>query len=246
VVPAEAGVKGEAESLRLKEKFLLRALLFWLNKGLSRMTIFVSGPDKDNEGMGISLAKVRELKEMPPDDQLEEWLSPALRSLRRAVKVFDGAAPIPKARQFDLDVAKLGPDRKVFEMPLTEVPRSARPTVDTAGQASRGTTGEAAPKEGPTLWFRDLFTVLPFQVTERKFVFALYEMTPNYNVEDLKDVPYRLTLRPLAGERCQVSYYDPLADNTLPATVAERKADSLTIELPIIDTPRLLTIEEKE
>ena len=134
------------------------------------------------------------------------------------MKVFDGAAPLAKTRPFEVEVAKLGEDRKVFEMP-----------------------------EGkPTLWFRDLFTVLPFQVTEKKFVIALYEMTPNYNVEDLKDVPYRLTLRPLAGERCQVSYYDPLSDKTLAATVTERKADSLTIELPIIDTPRLLTIEEKE
>jgi len=222
IVPAEAGVKGEAESLRLKEKFFLRAILFWLNKGLSRITIFQSGPEKDNEGMAISLAKVRELKELPPDEKLDEWLSPALRSLRRAVRVFDGAAPIPKARQFQIEVAKLGEDRKVFEMPVGAV------------------------REPPLLWFRDLFAVLPFQVTERKFVFALYEMTPNYNVEDLKDVPYRLTIRPLAGERSQVSYYDPIADKMLTATVAERKAESLTIELPIIDTPRLLTIEERE
>ncbi|HUT33026.1 MAG TPA: hypothetical protein VNE39_06080 [Planctomycetota bacterium] len=218
VVPAEAGVKGEAESLRLKEKFLLRALLFWLNKGLSRMTLFVSGPDKNEQGMGFHLAKVKELKAMPPDGEVDEWLSPALRSLRRAVKAFEGAVPIPTPRQFDVQFAKLGPDRKVFEMP-----------------------------EGkPTLWFSDLFAVLPFQVTEKKFVIALYEMTPNYNVEEMKDTPYRLTLRPVKGKDCKLAYYDPLADKMLPAKVVQRGEDALTLELPIIDTPRLLTLEERD
>jgi len=216
IVPAEAGVKGDDASLRLKEKFLLRALLFWLNKGLSRMTLFVAGPDKNDEGMGLHLAKVSELKAMPPEAEADAWLSPALRSLRRALRAFEGAEPIPKPRQLDVQFAKLSPDRKVFE----------------------------APEGKPSLSFSDLFAVLPFQVTAKKFVIALYEMTPNYNIEDLKDVSYRITLRPLAGKACKVSYYDPLADGALRVKVVECGDDALTLELPVIDTPRLLTIEE--
>jgi hypothetical protein len=263
IVPAEADIKGDPESLRLKEKFLVRAILFWLNKGLSRITIFQAGPEKDNQGMAISLAKAKELKELPPDDQLDEWLSPALRSLRRTVKAFDGAVPIAKPRAFEVEVAKLAPDRKVFEMPPPQVPRLARPTVQsatvgsptvaTAGQASRGTLQASrgtpddakAPDERRALWFRDLFALLPFQVTDRKFVLALYEMTPSYNIEDLRDVPYRIAIRPLDGKRCKLTYYDPLADKTLSARVVERQDGSLTVELPVIDTPRLLTVEEE-
>jgi hypothetical protein len=166
--------------------------------------------------MGFQLAKVKDLKAMPPDAEVDAWLSPALRSLRRAVKVFDGAVPIARSRQFDVQFAKLGPDRKVFEMP-----------------------------EGkPTLHFSDLFAVLPFQVSERKWVIALYEMTPNYNVEEMKDTPYRLALRPVKGTDCKLTYYDPLADKTLSVKVVERAEDAVTIELPITDTPRLLTLEE--
>jgi len=238
VVPAEAGVKGDAASLRLKEKFLLRALLFWLNKGLTRMTLFVSGPDKNDEGMGFHLAKVKELKAMPPDGEVEAWLSPALRSLRRAVKAFDGAVPVPKPRQFDIQYARLAPDRKVFS-----VPRPAHPTVGTAGAShTAGQASRATPELA--LWHSDLFAVLPFQVSERKWVIALYEMTPNYNVEEMKDTPYRLSLRPVAGTKCKLACYDPLANKTLPVKVLERGEDALTIELPIIDTPRLLSIEE--
>jgi len=216
VVPAEAGVKGDAASLRLKEKFILRALLFWLNKGIDRLTLFVSGPDKNEEGMGFHLAKVKELKAMPPEGEADAWLSPALRALRRTVRAFDGAVPIAKPRAFDLKVAKLTHDRKVFD----------------------------APEGKPTLWFRDLFAVLPFQVTEKRFVLALYEMTPNYSVEELPDAPYRLTIRPVEGKTTRASYYDPLADKALPVKVVERGEHALTIELPVIDTPRLLSIEE--
>lgn len=216
IVPAEAGVKGDAASLRLKEKFLLRAVLFWLNKGLSRMTLFVSGPDKNEEGMGFHLAKVRELKALPPDGEVDQWLSPALLSLRRAVKVFAGAVPVPKPRPFDVSYARLGSDRAVFEMP-----------------------------EGkPMLRLSDLFAVLPFQVNDAKFVLALYEMTPSYNIEDKKDTPYRITLRPVKAAACRVAYYDPLADKALPVKVVQRGEDALTIELPVIDTPRLLSLEE--
>ena len=216
IVPAEAGVKGEAASLRLKEKFLVRALLFWLNKGIDRLTIFVSGPDKNNEGMGMHLAKVRELKAMPPDDELDGWLSPALRALRRTVRAFGGAQPIARPRQFTVEATKLGAERKVFEMP----------------------DGRR------TLCFRDLLAVLPFQVTERKFVVAVYVMSPAYNVEDLAEETWRLTLGNIDGRAARVSLYDPLADASPSVNVLKRGEKSVTFELPVIDTPRLLVLEE--
>ncbi|MFP4055492.1 MAG: hypothetical protein ACLF0G_01340 [Candidatus Brocadiia bacterium] len=217
IVPAEAGVEGEEESLRLKEKFLVRAILFWLNKGLSRITVFQSGPEKHNHGMGLMLARCRGLKAPPPSDEVEAWLSPALLALRRTVEVFEGAEPVERPRQFGVEVVKLGEERKVFEMP-----------------------------EGkPTLTYRELFALLPFQVSEGKFVFAVYVMSPTYPIEDLAEVTYRVTLRPLDGPRCSLRYYDPLADRDLAPRVVERRPEALTVEVPTIDTPRLLIVEEE-
>jgi len=216
IVPAEAGVTGEAESLRLKEKFLVRALLFWLNKGIDRLTIFQAGPEKHDHGMAMSLAKAHDLAALPPDAELDAWLSPALRSLRRTVRTFDGAVPIPRPRPFGADVTLIGEKRLVFDMP-----------------------------EGkPTLAYHDLFTLLPFQVTERKFIFAVYVMSPTYCAEDLPEMPARLTLRPLAGRRCTIRGYDPLADRDVPVRTLAADDASLTVELPVIDTPRLLIVEE--
>ena len=218
IVPAEAGVTGEAESLRLKEKFLLRALLFWLNKGLTRMTIFQAGPENHDHGMAISLSKARQLEQLPSDNPLEQWLSPALRSLRRAVKVFEDCVPIDKPRQFAVEVTKFGAERKVFEMP-----------------------------EGRrTLYYRDLFTLLPFQLSQRKFVIAYYVMSPTYALEDLKEEIYRLKITPFNGQRCSLSVYDPLADRMVETVVREKSSDALTLDLPTIDTPRLLIVEENE
>jgi hypothetical protein len=195
IVPAEVGVRGDAASLRLKEKFLLRAVLFWLNKGVDRLFLFHGGPDKDDQGMGLSLARVRDLKDAPPEAERDAWLSPAYRSLRRATAA---------------------PERKVFEMPA-------------------GTR---------TLYFHDLFTVLPFQVNARKFVFAVYVMSPTYPQEDLAEQPWRVALRPVGGVDATVSGVDPLSGRAVPVTVRERARESLTVEVPATDTPRLLVVEE--
>ena len=216
IVPAEAGVTGEAASLRLKEKFLVRALLFWLNKGIDRLTIF-QAVDKSDTGMGIMLSRTRELKAMPPDGQLDAWLSPALRSLRRTVAAFKDAQPIATPRQFRVEATKLAPERKVFDMP-----DGIRP-----------------------LYYRDLFTVLPFQVSARRFVVALYVMSPTYNIEDLPEEPWRVTIGPIRARECNLSYYDPLTDQTLPVKTIGQQADRLSVELKAIDTPRLLILEEE-
>jgi len=81
ILPHEAGVRGDQAALKLKKKFLLRSILFWLNKGIDRILIFVSGPDKNNEGMGMLLPKCRNLDQPPPEGQMGPWLSPALLAL---------------------------------------------------------------------------------------------------------------------------------------------------------------------
>jgi hypothetical protein len=216
IVPAEVNVKGEAAALRLKEKFALRAVLFWLGKGIRRLCLF-QAVEKTNTGMGIGLAKTTTLDSLPPEAERHEWLSPALRAIRRAVLVLrEGVEPVPEPRQFTItDAAKFGTERKVFEMP-----------------------------EGkPTLTYRDLFVVLPMQVNARTFVFAVYVMSPSYPHEDLAETPYRLTIAPLAAD-ATLRYYDPLADREVRLDEVQRGQGTLTLRLPVTDTPRLLIVKE--
>ncbi|NQT54107.1 hypothetical protein HQ576_18775, partial [bacterium] len=219
IVPGEVDVKGAAASLRLKEKFALRALLFWLNKGIDRLYLFQAVEKKD-ASMGIGLAKTIALEEPVPATERDAWLSPALQSVRRAVLVFrDGAMPVAAPRQFTItDVAKHGEERKVFDLPGGKRP----------------------------LFYRDLFTVLPFQVNERKFVFAIYVMSPEYAQEDLKDTTYRLTVRPIQSATVRLRYYDPLTDRVLTPEVLKHGKGFHTVSLPVTDTPRLLIVEEME
>jgi len=216
ILPHEAGVRGDRAALKLKKKFLLRSILFWLNKGIDRIFIFVSGPDTNNEGMGMLLPKCRNLDQPPPEGQMDPWLSPALLALRRGLRRFEGAKPIAQTRAFGLKYAWLGPERKVFEMPPGK----------------------------PTLRYRDLFAVLPFQLDERRFVFAYYLMSPVYNVEDLAPTACRLSIAPLRAPGATLSCYDPLADRQVAVKVVERGTDALVVELIALDTPRLLIVEE--
>jgi hypothetical protein len=150
--------------------------------------------------------------------QEQETVRALLRTMpkRRPVRVFDGAVPISQPRAFDVEVDKIGPERKVFEMPPGK----------------------------RTLYFRDLFALLPFQVNERKFVFAYYIVSPTYSAEDLKDAVYRARIHPVDGNSCKVSCYDPLTDSSVKIRIRDRSHESLTVDLPTVDTPRLLVVEE--
>ncbi len=95
-----------------------------------------------------------------------------------------------------------------------------------------------------TLYFRDLFALLPFQVSERKFVFAYYVVSPTYSIEDLRDEVYRIKIHPVDGNSCKISCYNPLTDSSVRIRIRDRSPESLTVELSSVDTPRLLVVEE--
>jgi hypothetical protein len=62
-----------------------------------------------------------------------------------------------------------------------------------------------------------------------------------------KDHPgsrYRVTIRNLPAGVDQVSYYDPLTDQVIAVTPTV-KDGTLEVELPVLDYPRVLTIQIK-
>jgi len=90
--PRELGITDRARALRAKEKFLLRAPLFWLNKGIAGLYVYSS---------------------YYPDDLLFGMLlanggpSPAMRVLRRTVAQFAGAAPVASPRSVGASVVRM-------------------------------------------------------------------------------------------------------------------------------------------
>jgi hypothetical protein len=108
----------------------------------------------------------------------------------------------------------------------------------------------------PSLYNRDVLAFLPFQVTDNRFVIPVYIMTRNiaklYRPEasdsdpsryDLPPASYQLTIGGVDGGMASVSAYDPLSDTSEPIRVVSRAPDSLVVDMPLTDSPRLLELD---
>ena len=111
----------------------------------------------------------------------------------------------------------------------------------------------------PPLYNRDVFAFLPFQVNAHRFVIPIYVMTRNvdelYKPSAAMSDPTRFDLPPerygmkiggVDGSEALVSATDPLTGETIPVDVISRSEDEIVVEMPVTDSPRLLTIEEDE
>ena len=109
----------------------------------------------------------------------------------------------------------------------------------------------------PPLYNRDVLAFLPFQTSDSQFVASVYVMTRdmvrinrpelasnNPARFDLPPATYRMTIGNVSGDDVRVSAYDPLLDQQVPVQVVSRSADRAVVELPVTDSPRLLTLED--
>ena len=125
---------------------------------------------------------------------------------------------------------------------------------DYAGRKQFEGDGTAA---HPALYDRDVATVLPFQVSDTRFVVGAYVATRDLSkvydtaapVTDARryDLPaeiYRLTIGGI--ERCPVavSATDPLDAAAVPVTVISCAAPVLNVEIPLTDSPRIISVND--
>jgi hypothetical protein len=101
-VPRDLGVRDPAAAARAKAKYILRAPMFWLNKGISAIDLFQSWAP-DPLGYGYLAADGGD--------------SPALQTLRRAHGFFGDAKPLGQLRQLGVDLAALSPQKPLFGDP---------------------------------------------------------------------------------------------------------------------------------
>lgn len=142
--------------------------------------------------------------------------SKSLRAISRMASKFAGATSISSPRQLEADVTATGKQSTVFR--------------------GDGTVVNA-------LWNRDLFTLLPYQVADKKFVIADYVLTHN-NTSESNEMAFTVKLKNLDGPNTIATYYDPVDGRSEPIKVAARDATSVTLELQATDYPRLITLEE--
>lgn len=97
--PRELGVVDRTAALRAKEKFLLRAPLFWLNKGIAGLFVYALY-DPDDLGFGVLLA--------------DGEVSPAMKALHRMVERLAESGPASRLRVLDATVARVGGPGSVY------------------------------------------------------------------------------------------------------------------------------------
>ncbi len=211
----------ETRALALKAKAAMRYFCFYLNKGAERVYLYnVMGK---NTGYGVVQANfakyaAKENKSYPQPDQ--KYLSPTLLSTSRIVKQMkDGLDPnLVNPRQLEVTSIKEGHNNYQFE-----------------GDGS---------KQHPNLYNREVFTFLPYQVNERKFVIPYYIMTRDLK-KDLNAEEYKLSIKGFSLEKLQLKVYDPLSDRYLSEISVKQNGDETIVSLKAEDYPRLLIVEEE-
>jgi hypothetical protein len=94
--------------------------------------------------------------------------------------------------------------------------------------------------DGPRpLWNRDAFVFLPWQTGEREYAVGLYVMTWDA-MADLPEERYRLTIKGAAAGK--VALVDAVSGREIPVKIVRQESGLLEVEVPVIDTPRILTI----
>jgi hypothetical protein len=124
--------------------------------------------------------------------------------------------------------------------------------TDTHNHAQFAGDGTAA---HPPLYDRDVLGFFPYQVSNSRVAIGLYVMTRNLLQAwqpalattnparyDLPAEHFTLTISGIGGLGSSVSMSDPMTGATVPLTVVSRATDSMVVDVPLTDSPRVLVI----
>ena len=101
-------------------------------------------------------------------------------------------------------------------------------------EAEKGTAGKGQPK---TMYFRDLFCLLPFQLNRKDFAVAVYIQTRNI-LEDYEDCgTYRIQFPELTFPEYSATVWDPFRGAAHPHQRLSKKGEPLAVSLVVPDTP---------
>jgi len=217
--PNEIGITDLKIALKLKAKTTARYFCFYINKGVERLYLYAACAEDKWLGIVndnfISYSRLNNI--YPKDDVM--YVSPSLQVIKRIVnKMSEHLDSKPKST------------RRLHVDSITDI-------HDHYQFAGDGTTAH------PNLFDRDVFTFLPFQVNNKRFIIPYYVMT-----RDIRNnlVPEKFTIQVsgIDGKKCEVSAYDPVTDREVPVRIDSRAAHALKLTLLTTDYPYLLTVQE--
>lgn len=207
-------------ALAVKAKTTARYFCFFLNKGITQLFLYNAvGEDKE---FGIVKESFSEYATQPnavyPQND-SPYTSPALITLGHIVakmsEAVDASLTVPR----QLELVSIRDNHNHYQF----------------------TSGSTAAH--PTLYNRDVFAFLPFQVNARRFVIPYYVMTRDV-MQDLVPEEYMITIKGLVADGAIATAYDPINDKSVPVVVEGRDRNSLSLKLTASDYPYLLTIQE--
>jgi hypothetical protein len=152
-----------------------------------------------------------DLPSLPADASFEKVATQPMRVIREISRAFAGSMRMEKTSPIQVEVSSIDPQRNIFD-------------------------GDV---QHPPLTFRDVFTVLPFQVDEQHHIIAFYVMTRDATKPIAPD-RYRLRIRGAKGSR--VECLDPHDGKSVKVEVAAGGTGSLEVIVPAVEHPRLLKI----
>jgi hypothetical protein len=217
--PHGFGIVDVPTALNLKAKTTARFFCFYLQKGVSKLTLFASGAGDLEYGVVqnnfIQYAKSN--KSYPTDDSA--YTSPALKITKRIVdKMSEGLDPgLTTTRSLQVTSISDTHDHCQF---------------DGDGTATH-----------PPLYDRDVLAILPFQVNAGRFVIPYYVMMRDVT-QSLVPEAFTIGLKGLNAGSIRARAYDPLNDREVAVTVNSRAGDTVTLTVDAADYPYLLIIDD--
>ena len=222
--PGEDGVTDQALALRLKAKAITRYFCFYLNKGVERLYLYATGANDTKQGdleLGVLkqdfLNRKAAENSYPADDA--PWTSPALLAVRRIAEQM-----------------RAGLDPRLKEMQEIKLVG-----VEDTHNAKQFDGDPSDLRARPSLFDRDVFAFLPFQVNAKKFVIPFYVMTRDIKC-DLPEEKFTVTIKGISA-RAKFSVYDPIRNSRKSVAAISGDGDVVKIELSAADYPQLLEAE---
>lgn len=217
----------DADRMHIRAKSTLRALTSFVNKGMTQIDFYAAGTADWGLVSGAFYDQIAWTGGFPGIGA-----GGKVMDTMRRLTAHLGSAEVTRRRS--LSLASVG---------------------DYAGRlqfTGDGTSGR------PDLRDRDVLAVLPFQAADHRFVVPVYVMTRSLARRydggaaggdprrfDLPAERYQLTLGGVQADRARVSAIDPLSGEVVPVEVVRRDPNGwLVVELPVTDSPRLLTIDD--
>ena len=222
IAPNEDNISDPLKALKIKAKTTARYYTFYLNKGVTKLYLF-SAVASGNLGLGVVqdnfLQYSRTYSVYPTNDRV--YVSPVLKITNRIVAQMKRNldSNLTKTRQLQLD--------------------SIRDTHNHLQFVGDGTAAH------PTLYNRDVFAFLPYQVNSQRFVIPYYVMTRDVT-KNLTPANFTIQISKLKAPGATVSVYDPMNDRTVPVTINRRGRDFLNLTLSATDYPYLLIVQEQK